>query len=80
MRTTLRTKKINNNILKEIRNHLDNNDGLTFNQALIQLGLTCIFEAEGDNYEYKFEVIDWDEDPEDQLNRIQINKHLYDTN
>ena len=76
----LKTLKTNRKILKEIEEHLELFPYLSFNQAIVRLGLTCIIESEGNGYEYRFEIIDLNDPSEDQLNRIQINKNLYGTN
>ena len=72
----LKRHKANKAILRELDEFMFNNPSLRFSQVLIHLGITNEFEAEGIDHEYKFEVIDWNEEPFDQLNRIQINKHI----
>ena len=72
----LRRYKSNKAILKELGEYLDTHPEIRFSQAIINLGITQIFEAEGDDYEYRFEIIDYYEEPVDQLNRIRINKYI----
>ena len=73
--TELRRYKNSKRALAEINDYIDRYPHLTLSQVLINLGVTCEWSAEGDGYEYKFEIVDWTEDPSDQLNRININKH-----
>lgn len=72
----VKLKMMSKEILKEIEKYLDLNPDLTFNQALIHLGITNEFQSEGDGYEYRFEIIDYNEKPEEQLRRIKINKYI----
>ena len=70
------TKQANDKLLQLIVSYLDTHPGYTLSQALINLSITNQWDMENEEGEWEFEIIDWNEDPKDQLKRAMINTML----